>query len=92
MNISNQKIGFWAVLSLVVGSQIGSAVFMLPANLASFGKYAFYGWITSSFGAISLALVFANLAMHFPKTGGPHAYINEVFGKNLAFFVCWHSG
>ena len=53
----SNKIGFWSVLALVVGSQIGSGVFMLPATLAPFGIYSVAGWITSSLGAISLALV-----------------------------------
>lgn len=85
----NNRIGFWSVLALVVGSQIGSGVFMLPASLASFGAYSIAGWIASAVGAISLAMVFASLCSHFPKTGGPHVYIEQFFGRNLAFFVGW---
>ena len=85
----SNRIGFWSVLALVVGSQIGSGVFMLPANLAPFGVYSIMGWIISGAGAISLAMVFANLCSKFPKTGGPHVYIEQVFGKNIAFFAGW---
>lgn len=85
----NNRIGFWSVLALVVGSQIGSGVFMLPASLASFGAYSIAGWIASAIGAISLAIVFASLCSHFPRTGGPHVYIEQFFGRNLAFFVGW---
>lgn len=85
----SNKIGFWSVLALVVGSQIGSGVFMLPASLASFGIYSIAGWIASAIGAIALALVFASLCARFPKTGGPHVYIEQVFGKNIAFFSGW---
>jgi len=85
----SNKIGFWSVLALVVGSQIGSGVFMLPATLAPFGIYSVAGWITSSLGAISLALVFANLCAHFPKTGGPHVYIAKLFGEDVSFFAGW---
>ena len=85
----SNKIGFWSVLALVVGSQIGSGVFMLPANLASFGGYSIAGWVVSSFGAISLALVFASLCAKFPKTGGPHVYIEQLFGKDVSFFAGW---
>lgn len=83
------KIGFWSVLALVVGSQIGSGVLMAPANLAPFGVYSIFGWIISAIGAISLAVVFAQLCARFPKTGGPHVYIEHLFGKNIAFFAGW---
>jgi len=85
----NNKVGFWSVLALVVGSQIGSGVFLLPASLAEFGGYSIAGWIASGIGAMALAMVFANLCAHFPKTGGPHVYIESFFGKDASFFVGW---
>lgn len=89
MNQVSRKIGFWSVFALVTGSQIGSGVFMLPANLASFGLYALIGWIISGIGAIALALVFAQLCSWFPKTGGPHVYVKEAFGSSFGFFTGW---
>ena len=83
------KIGFWSVLALVVGSQIGSGVFMLPASLAPYGIYSIFGWLISAAGALSLALVFAQLCAKFPKTGGPHAYIEHLFGRDVSFFAGW---
>ena len=85
----SNRIGFWSVLALVVGSQIGSGVFMLPASLASFGMYSIAGWIASALGAISLAIVFASLCARFPKTGGPHVYIEQLFGRHASFFAGW---
>lgn len=90
----SKKIGFWSVFSIVVGSQIGSYVFMSPANLAVYGKMAFGGWLIASIGAMCLAYVFALLCEKFPKTGGPHVYIGNAFkdfkfGKDLAFFTGW---
>jgi APA family basic amino acid/polyamine antiporter len=85
----SKKLGFWPVFGLVTGSQIGSAVFILPASLAPFGFYGLLGWIISGFGAIALALVFAELCSRFPETGGPHAYVDHVFGKTAAFFTGW---
>lgn len=89
MSHSTQKMGFWAVFSLVIGSQIGSGVFMLPVALAPFGIWSLAGWALSGIGAISLALVFAQLCAWFPKTGGPHAYVQEAFGKSAAYFTGW---
>ncbi|MEI6805242.1 MAG: amino acid permease [Myxococcaceae bacterium] len=83
------KIGFWSLFALVTGSQIGSGIFMLPANLAPYGVFSLLGWIVSGVGAIALALVFAKLCGWFPKTGGPHVYAQEAFGRQVGFFTGW---
>lgn len=85
----SKKLGFWPVFGLVTGSQIGSAIFILPISLAPFGFYGLLGWVISGLGAIALALVFAALCSRFPETGGPHAYVGHVFGKTAAFFTGW---
>ena len=85
----SKKLGFWSVFAIVIGSQMGSGVFMLPASLAPYGQYSFVGWLVSGLGAICLALVFSGLCHRFPRTGGPHVYIKEMFGANAAFFTGW---
>lgn len=84
-----KKIGFWAVLAIVMGSQIGSGVLMLPASLAPYGKMSLVAWVVSGLGAIALSLVFAGLCHSYPKTGGPHVYVAETFGRTAAFFSGW---
>ncbi len=90
----SNKIGFWSVFALVTGSQIGTGVFIFPANLAPYGAFSLFGWLISGCGAIALSFVFAILCSKFPRTGGPHVYMHEAFkGSNLAnpaaFFVGW---
>ncbi len=85
----SKKLGFGAVLAIVFGSQIGSGIFVVPAGLAPFGVYSIYAWIFAGLGAILLAFVFAELCCAFPKTGGPHVYVNEMFGRIPAFFTGW---
>lgn len=85
----SQKIGFWSVTSLVAGSQIGSGIFLLPASLAIYGGLSLASWLITATGAVLLALVFAKLCAKIPKTGGPHAYVQAAFGRNLSFFVAW---
>lgn len=86
---NQKKIGFWSLFALVTGSQIGSGVFVLPTGLAPYGSLSLIGWILSSIGAILLALVFAELSRLYPKTGGPHAYVQVAFGPTAAFFTGW---
>ncbi len=85
----SKKLGFGSVLAIVFGSQIGSGIFVLPSALAPFGIYGIYAWIFAGLGAIFLAFVFAELCSNFPKTGGPHVYVNEMFGRIPAFFTGW---
>ncbi|MEC8064385.1 MAG: amino acid permease [Pseudomonadota bacterium] len=89
MKKSSHQLGFWGLFSIVIGSQIGSGVFMLPSTLAPFGYYAFAGWLTAGAGALALTMVFVKLVERFPKTGGPHVYAQQALGVDVAFFTGW---
>lgn len=82
-------MGFWSVLAIVLGSQIGSGVLVTPASLAPYGYSSFIGLCIAAFGAIALALVFADLCNLYPKTGGPHVYVEHAFNRKLSFFTGW---
>ncbi|MEC8460821.1 MAG: amino acid permease [Pseudomonadota bacterium] len=84
------KMGFWPVYAIVLGSQIGSGVFMLPSGLAPYGYFSALGWLLAGFGAVSLAMVFVALVARVPKTGGPHAFVAAAFSSPvLTFFTGW---
>jgi len=87
--MTNRKIGFWSVLALVIGSQVGAGAFLMPAVLAPYGHFGSIGLLIAVGAAICLAIMFATLCNSFPKTGGPHVYINQAFGSHVAFFIGW---
>lgn len=88
--MTQQKIGFWTSTSLVMGNMIASAMFMLPAALASFGSISLIGWLVSGAGALCLALVFSWLSQIMPlANGGPYAYTREGLGDFAGFLVGW---
>ena len=39
-----RPLGLWSATALVVGSMIGSGVFLLPAALAPYGGVSLIGW------------------------------------------------
>lgn len=84
-----RQLGFWMCLALVVGTFIGSGIFLLPAQLAPFGWNSLVGWIVTISGAICLAYLFGRLAKALPLAGGPYAYVGEAFGPLPAFVVAW---
>lgn len=81
--------GFWRCLALVVGTLIGSGIYLLPAQLAPFGWNAVFGWLVTIGGALCLALVFARLAQALPSAAGPYAFVEAAFGRLPAFGVAW---
>ena len=50
-----QMIGFWMTAALVVGTIIGSGIFMLPISLAPLGRNALIGWVISGVGILCIA-------------------------------------
>jgi APA family basic amino acid/polyamine antiporter len=84
-----RPLGPWSAIALVVGSMIGSGVFLLPASLAPYGAASLVGWSITLCGAVLLALTFARLAMRWPHTGGPYVYARNAFGELPGFAVAW---
>ncbi|MFM8741613.1 MAG: amino acid permease [Cytophagales bacterium] len=88
--MSHQRIGLWTTTSLVIGNMIASAMFMLPATLASYGSISLLGWLVSGVGALCLALVYSWLSQLMPvANGGPYAYTRQGLGDFAAFLVAW---
>jgi APA family basic amino acid/polyamine antiporter len=84
-----RPLGLWMATALVVGSMIGSGVFLLPAALAPYGAASLVGWAIALCGALLLAVTFAKLAIHWPCTGGPYAYVRRSFGDAAGFGIAW---
>src|SRR5687767_5314495 len=75
--------------ALVVGSMIGTGIFMLPVNLARYGVSSVLAWGLTAMGAIFLAGVFSGLSRAFPEAEGPYAYTRMAFGDLTAFVAAW---
>ena len=62
MELATEKqqrpMGLWMALALVMGSMIGSGVFLLPASLAPLGWNSVFGWLITVAGALCIATVF----------------------------------
>lgn len=82
-------MGFWMALALVMGSMIGSGVFLLPASLAPLGWNSVIGWLITVAGALCVAAVFGQLSKAVPKAGGPYAYTRAAFGDGAGFAIAW---
>lgn len=94
-NTSNslvQKIGFWSATSIIIGSIIGSGVFMKPASMAQ--QVGSPIWLTAVWVLAGLfsffgALVYAELGAMMPETGGIYVYFRKMFGDFVAYLYGW---
>ncbi len=87
-----KKIGFWSATAIIVGSIIGSGVFMKPASMA--GQLGSPIWLTVVWviaGMFSLfgALIYAELGAMMPETGGIYVYFRKMFGDFVAYLYGW---
>ncbi len=88
----NKTLGFWSATSIVVGSIIGSGVFMKPATMAAqLGSPVWLAiiWIIAGIFSLFGALIYAEVGAMLPKTGGLYVYFRYMFGDFVAFLYGW---
>lgn len=89
---SNNKLGLHTAVSIVVGSIIGSGVFMKPATMAAqtgSGWALILVWVAGGLLSLCGAIIFAELSAMFPHTGGLYVYLRKMYGDFLAFLYGW---
>ncbi len=87
-----RDLGMWGALTMVVGSIIGSGIFLVPtAMILRVGtpEWVFVVWVFG--GALSLAgaLSYAELAAAMPEAGGEYVYLSEAYGPLWGFLYGW---
>ena len=50
-----KQLGFWSILSLVVGNMMGVGIFIMPSLLAPYGSLSLIGWGFTLGGALLIA-------------------------------------
>lgn len=88
----NKKLKLWDATMLVMGSMIGSGIFIVSSdmmrNLGS-GYWLIIVWLITGIMTIAAAISYGELASMFPKAGGQYTYITEMFGKMSGFLYGW---
>lgn len=85
-------LGPFDATMVVVGSVIGSGVFLKPATIATALPY--FGpiisvWIIVGLVTLCGCLALAELGAMLPQAGGPYVYLREAYGKLPAFLWGW---
>src|SRR6267154_1640006 len=85
-------LGAWASGAIVVGTMIGTGIFLKPAEMAHEGRSAsivFAAWIVGAILSIFGAFSFAELGSMIPEAGGEYAYLRRGFGPVWGFLFGW---
>ena len=84
--------GLWDVLGILIGSVIGSGIFIVPAEIAGLLKAPLIimsVWVVGGLLSFFGALCFAELGAMFPEAGGMYVFLRESYGRLIAFLFGW---
>jgi basic amino acid/polyamine antiporter, APA family len=81
-----------ATMAMVVGSVIGTGVFLkaaVMAQLAGTPAAVLAAWLAAGLLSIAGALVYAELGVLLPQAGGEYVYLRTAYGEAVAFAYGW---
>jgi len=88
----SQSLGLFSSTALVIGSMIGSGIFIVDADIArgTNSPALFLGaWVVTAVLTMTAALSYGELAAMMPKAGGQYVYLRESLGPLWGFLYGW---
>ncbi|WP_342328204.1 amino acid permease [Pedobacter sp. FW305-3-2-15-E-R2A2] len=87
-----RELGLLDATMLVVGSMIGSGIFIVSADITR--NVGSAGWLIIIWGltgviTLMAALSYGELSAMYPKAGGQYIYLRESYNKLVAFLYGW---
>ena len=87
---SRRALGKWDLTAIGVNQVIGSAIFLLPSDVAKqVGPWGPLAFMAVGLLSLSIALCFAEAGSRFETTGGPYLPARAAFGRFIGFEVGW---
>jgi APA family basic amino acid/polyamine antiporter len=88
----SRDLGVSHASAIVVGTIIGSGIFLVPAEMmqaVGSARLVYLAWIVG--GALSLAgaITYAELGAMKPQAGGEYVYIRDSYGPLAGFLYAW---
>ncbi len=85
-------LGLLDATTIVMGSMIGSGIFIVPADIArqvGVPGLALATWVVAAVLTMIAALTYGELAAAMPRAGGQYVYLREAFGPLSGFLFGW---
>jgi hypothetical protein len=85
-----RALGKWDLTAIGVNQVIGSAIFLLPSDVAKqIGPWGPLAFMAIGLLSLSIALCFAEVGSRFETTGGPYLPARAAFGRFVGFETGW---
>ncbi len=85
-----RALGKWDLTAIGINQVIGSAIFLLPADVARLvGSWSPLLFLAIGLSSLFVALCFAEVGSRFDTTGGPVRPARVAFGRFTGFEVGW---
>jgi APA family basic amino acid/polyamine antiporter len=87
-----RELGLLDGTMLVVGSMIGSGIFIVSADIArqvGSAGWLILIWVVTALITMIAAVSYGELSAMFPKAGGQYVYLKEAYNKLIAFLYGW---
>ncbi|WP_392450066.1 APC family permease [Staphylococcus massiliensis] len=84
------SIGLFSAIMIIVGTIIGSGVFVKPATVLSYAgtsNLAILAWVIGGLITLASGLTIAELGSQITRTGGLYAYIKDIYGPFWGFLT-----
>src|SRR6476620_6460164 len=85
-------LGLFDSTMVVVGSMIGSGIFIVSADIARLvgsPGWLLMAWIVTGALTLAAALSYGELAAMMPRAGGQYVYLREAFSPLCGFLYGW---
>ena len=87
-----RKLGLLDSTNIVVGTMIGSAIFLVPNTIAQnihSVSLTLAMWVVAGIVSMFGALAYAELGAMMPDSGGQYVYLREAWGPLWGFLCGW---
>jgi basic amino acid/polyamine antiporter, APA family len=87
-----RELGLAQSCAVVVGTIIGSGIFLVPAEMmqaVGSAKLVYLAWLVGGLLSFFGALTYAELGSMKPQAGGEYVYVRDAYGPLAGFLYAW---
>lgn len=87
-----KSLGLFDATTLVVGSMIGSGIFIVSAEISrqvQSSVFLLLAWLVAGIMTIMAALCYAEYSAALPQAGGQYVFLKKVWGELTGFLYGW---
>ena len=91
-NELSRRLGLTSAIMIVIGSVVGSGIFLTPSNIAAAVQIPgvmIFVWVLTGLLTLAGALTNAEIASHITDAGGQYVFFRVLYSDLIAFLYGW---